>query len=85
MKFSLIKILSITIFIAEKQNNKILSILLYDYAKTLLSKNQFILLHILIKCYEKKNIFLSHPFYNIIYYYIANHSTKICKTLLYSH
>ena len=54
MKFSLIKILSITIFIAEKQNNKILSILLYDYAKTLLSKNQFILLHILIKYQKKK-------------------------------
>ena len=83
MTISLIKILSITIFIAEKQQKKILTILLYDYAKSLISKNQFILLHILIKCYEKNNIFVTKPIYILINNYIENNSNTLCKNLLY--
>jgi len=83
MTVSLIKMLSITIFIAEEQKKSILTILLYDYAKTLVSKKQFILLHILVHSYREKNIHIKKPLYGVIQSYIRNHGNHLCKNLLY--
>ena len=61
MSFSLIKIISCAIFIAEKNNNKILTMLLIDYAKTRLSKSQYI-----FSCYQcvyMKKIFLKMKYF----------------------
>ena len=83
MSFSLIKILSSSIFIAKQQNKTILAILLKDYAKTIVKPNQFILILILVICYEKNNIFLKDPLYKIIDQYISINSNSLCKKLLY--
>lgn len=83
MSYSLIKILSSCIFIAKQQNKTILAILLKDYAKTKVKHNQFILILLLVVCYEKKNIFLKDPVYKIINKYISTNANKLCKKLLY--
>ena len=84
MTLSLIRILSITIFIAQQQDNKILTILLYDYAKPLLSKKQFILLKILVVSYKENKLLMSQPLYLFINQYLIKHSNKVCKNLLHT-
>ena len=84
MKISIIKLLSLCILISKNQKNNILTMLFYDYSKTILTKSQVILLQILVKCYEKENIFEDNPMYQFLNHYISHNSTKICKTLLYT-
>jgi hypothetical protein len=84
MSISLIKILSYSIFIAEKQKKSILVILLKDYAKTKVNKTQFIFILMLIVCYEENNIFINNKVYQLLYKYIEIYENQICKQLLYS-
>ena len=84
MSFSLIKIISSAIFIAEKNNNKILTMLLIDYAKTRLSKSQYIYILMLSMCLHEKNIFENEIFYKLLTIYIELHSTKLCRSLILS-
>ena len=64
MSISLIKILSCAIFIAERNKNKILTILLKDYAKARMSKSQFIFILLLVVCYRENNIFINGPYHD---------------------
>ena len=48
MSINLIKILSYSIFIAQNQNNKILTILLKDYVKIRVNKRQFLFILMLV-------------------------------------
>ena len=82
MSYLFIKLLSISIFIAEEQNHHILSILLEDYARKLLSLSQFILIKLLLISYKKKNIFKEDIYYKIIDEYIYKNSNHLCKVLL---
>ena len=83
MYISLIKILSCALFIAEKQNKKILAILLKDYAKSQFSKREYLFLLILIHCYKENNIFINDKFYLLLNKYIYLFGNNICKYLLY--
>jgi hypothetical protein len=83
MSASLIKILSYSIFIAERQKKPILVILLKDYAKTKVTKTQFIFILILAICY-KENMNSNNKFYIFLSKYIEIYGNKICKHLLYS-
>ncbi len=82
MSFSLIKILSCAIFIAERNNNKILTILLKDYAKMKATKSQFIFIMMLTICYRDKNIFENENFYKLLSIYINVYSNIICRALI---
>jgi hypothetical protein len=82
MSFSLVKILSCAIFIAERNNNKILTILLKDYAKTKVTKSQFIFIMMLAICYRENNIYQNDSFYKLLLVYITLYSSSICRTLI---
>ena len=82
MSFSLIKILSCAIFIAERNNNKILTILLRDYAKARMSKSQFMFILLLVVCYRENNIFINDNFYKLLSIYINIHSSNMCRSLI---
>lgn len=82
MSFSLVKILSCAIFIAERNNNKILTILLKDYAKTKVTKSQFIFIMMLAICYRENNIYQNDCFYKLLLVYITLYSSSICRTLI---
>ena len=82
MSISLIKILSCSIFIAQQQNNKILTILLKDYTRTHVSSNQFIFILMLVVCYKDNNIFINDNFYKILDIYIYMFGNYLCKSLI---
>jgi hypothetical protein len=84
MSVSLIKILSCSIFIAKQQNNKILSILLKDYAKTQVTQTQYIYIMMLVMCYEDNNIFKNDKFFRILDIYINIYGNHLCKFFLYN-
>lgn len=84
MSLSLIKILSCSIFIAETHKKKILVTLLKDYAKTKVSKSQFIFILVLAICYRENNIFINEKFYKILLAYITLYSSNMCRSLLLS-
>ena len=84
MSVSLIKILSCSIFIAQKQNNNILTMLLKDYAKTQVNKTQFILILMLTLCYQNNNIYKDQVFYQILDKYIYIYRNQLCKYFLYN-
>lgn len=84
MSFSLIKILSITIFVSQNQNLNILTALLRDHAKSRVTKNQYIVIQILVKSYEENNIFEEKEIYKFIYNYIQKKGNKLCRFLLYN-
>jgi hypothetical protein len=84
MSFSLIKVLSISIFVAQNQKHKILVSLLQDHTKTRLNKFQYMLVQLLIKSYNENNIFKEEEIYKLIDKYIQNNSTKLCQNLLYN-
>jgi len=83
MSISLIKILSCSIFIAKKKDNKILATLLKDYAKKKLSNIHYIFTLLLVGCLDKENIYSKYAFYKILDAYITVHGNKLCKHLLY--
>ena len=82
MQFSLIKILSSLIFIAETHNKIILTILLRDYVKSRVNKTQFIFIELLVYCYKEKNILLNDPVYKILEKYICINEENLCKKLI---
>ena len=84
MSISLIKVLSCSIFIANKYNNKILVILLKDYAKTRVNKTQFLFILMLAICYEDNHFFKDDIIYKILDRYIYIHGNKLCKHFLYN-
>jgi len=84
MSYSLIKILSITIYVAENQNKKILVSLLHDYTKTHINKKQYIFLQMLIKSYKESDVVKKNTFYKIIDNYIQHFGPRLCKYLLYN-
>jgi hypothetical protein len=83
MSLSIIKILSCSIFIAEKQNNKILSILLKDFFKIQLPKKQYLFILFIVESLKDKNIFINDLFYKIIDIYIHHYGNRLSKYLLY--
>ena len=84
MSISQIKILSCAIFIAQQQNKKIFFILLKDYAEAKVTNTQFILILMLVICYEHNNIFRNDMFYQILDKYIYIFGNHLCKYFLYS-
>jgi len=84
MSFSLIKILSISIFIAQNHKQGILVSLLLDHTKERINKNQYMLVQILVKSYQEKNIFKGDPLYKILDQYIQYNGPKLCQYLLYN-
>ena len=83
MSTSLIKILSCSIFIAQQQNKKMLTILLKDYAKTLVNHTQFVFILILVLCYENHNIFINDTIYKILEKYIYIFGNNLCRQLIF--
>lgn len=84
MSYSLIKILSISIFVAKNLNHNILVTLLEDHTKSKVNKKQYIIVLMLVKSYEKKNILETKPIYKIINNYIKHFGDKLCQYLLYN-
>ena len=82
MSGSLIKILSCSIYIAQQQNKKILTILLKDYAKTQVSHTQFLFILMLVLCYEDNNSFINDNFYKILEKYIYIFGNHLCRQLI---
>jgi hypothetical protein len=83
MSLSLIKLLSITIVIAQEQKNQILTTLLFDYAKTVITKKKLILFYLFIYSYKEKNILIDNSLYKFITNYVKYYGNHICKDLLY--
>ena len=61
MAAGFIKLMSISIFIAKQLENKILEILLSDYAQTKTTPKQFLLMRLLIYSYSKNENILNQP------------------------
>ena len=82
MSYAYIKLLSIMIHSADIKNKSILKILLYDYAKTVIKKNEIIFLYILLNSYRKKNNVFDKPLYKFIDKYIDKYSVQLCKKFI---
>ena len=74
---SFIKLLATSISICIDTNNNILKILLYDYAKTKLSKKQLYLLYCYISNMDKEA-----QLYIIMHKWISNNPDTIIKQFL---
>jgi len=83
MAAGFIKLMSMSIFIAEQLENKILEILLSDYAQSKTSPRQFILVRLLSYSYSKNEDILKQPIYLILKRHIENNPGEICKRMLY--
>ena len=83
MSLSLIKILSCSIFIAEIQNKKILALLLKDYARKKVSRQQFLFILLLTILYKKNNIFINDALYKLLYKYIYFQEKELYRQLLF--
>ncbi|GAG56368.1 unnamed protein product [marine sediment metagenome] len=84
MSISLIKFLSYSIFIAEQQNNNILVLLLKDYARTRVTKMQFLFILMLIVSYRERALLIDNKLYKILFLYIDTYADSICRTLILS-
>ena len=85
MSTSLVKILSYSIFIAERQNNNILATLLKDYARARVSKLKFLFMLMLVASYKENTISVDDDkYYRFLSLYINSNANQICKTLLRS-
>ena len=83
MTISLVKFLSYSIFIAERQHNNILVILLKDYARTRTTKFQFLLILIFVSSYkENSNSIENDKYYKFLFLYIKSNANQICKSLI---
>ena len=83
MAAGFIKLMSISIFIAKQLENKILEILLSDYAQTNTSPKQFLLIRLLSYSYSKNENILNQPIYLILKRHIESNPGEICKHMLY--
>ncbi len=82
MSYSLVRILSYLIFIAEDQDKTILVILLKDYAKENLTKMQFLFMLLLITSYKTETSQINKKLYKILECYINFQTNNICRTLI---
>ena len=83
MSRSLMQIYAICLYIIKKKDNIILYELFNDFIKSSVSRSKLVLIHILVSCYEEKNICIKTPIYNILDYLVVNRPEYLCKTLLY--
>ena len=84
MSISLIKVLSCSIFIAEKHNNMILASLLKDHTKTCVNKTQFIFILMLVLCYKKHNIYENNMSFQLLDRYIYIYGNQLFLHFLYN-
>ena len=83
MAAGFIKLMSMSIFIAKQLENKILEILLSDYAQSKTSPKQFLLIRLLSYSYSKNEDILNQPIYLILKRHIESNPGEICKCMLY--
>jgi hypothetical protein len=83
MAAGFIKLMSMSIFIAKQLENKILEILLSDYAQSKTSPKQFLLIRLLSYSYSKNEDILNQPIYLILKRHIESNPGEICKGMLY--
>lgn len=81
--YSKIKVYSITYFIINKYNLKLLSSLYKEYLLKKITKQQFIIIILLCESYKKNNLYQSTILYKFIDNYIKNHNTKFFKKLVF--
>ena len=74
---SIIKILSYSINISQKNNLKILNYFLIDYSKNNLTNKQLILLNMHLSNVKKDKL------YELLEKWIVNHSDKIIEQFIY--
>ena len=63
--------------------NKILEILLSDYAQTKTNSKQFLLIRLLSYSYSKNKDISNQPIYLILKRHMESNSGEICKHMLY--
>ena len=81
MRQSLIQIYAILLFISSKHDKLILYELFNDYCKKEMSRNHFIMIHILFSCYKKNSICAEYPIFKILDYLVVNRAPYLCKCL----
>jgi hypothetical protein len=84
MSCSLMQIYAICLYIIKKNSNIILYELFNDFIKSSVSRSKLVLIHVLVSCYEERNICINSPIYKVLDYLVVNKSGYLCKTLLYS-
>ena len=57
-------------------------LLLKDYARTKVTKTQFIFILMLLVSYKKNILLVNNEFYKVLFVYIDTHANNICKTLI---
>tara|TARA_B100000073_G_scaffold150109_1_gene123735 strand:+ start:261 stop:509 length:249 start_codon:yes stop_codon:yes gene_type:complete len=82
MTSSKIKIYAITLYIFEKLNNKLVTETFGDYIKTQLPKKTVILIWIIAKALQKKNIYKNYNIYIALFKYIKNNTSKCFRSFL---
>ena len=84
MTAGFIKIMSISICIAREMDNKVLEILLSDFAKEKTTNKQLLLIYLLCYSYGKNGKVADTPIYKLIKSHMTANETQICKKLLYA-
>ncbi len=83
ISYSKVKVYSITYFIINKYDLKLLSTLYKEYLLNKISKQQFIFILLLCEYYKKNNIYQSTVLYKFIDNYIKYHNTKFFEKLIF--
>ena len=81
--YNKIKLQSITLFLINKYNLKLLSSLYKEYISKQYTKNQYLLVLLLCKSYDSNNIYEGGILYNFIDYYVRNHNSQLFKKLIF--
>ena len=82
LSYSKIKVYSITCFIINKYDLKLLSTLYKEYFDKI-TKKQYIFVLLLCESYKKKNIYQYTLLYKFIDNYIIYHNTKFFNKLIF--
>ena len=83
LSYSKIKVYSITCFITNKYNLKLLSTLYKEYLLNKITKKQYIFILLLCESYKRKNVHQYTLLYKFIDNYIVNHNTKFFNKLIF--
>ena len=83
LSYSKIKVYSITCFIINKYDLKLLSTLYKEYLLDKITKKQYIFVLLLCESYKKKNIYQYTLLYKFIDNYIIYHNTKFFNKLIF--
>ena len=81
--YNKIKLQSITLFLINKYNLKLLSSLYKEYISKQYTKNQYLLVLLLCKSYDSNNIYEGGILYNFIDYYVRNYNSQLFKKLIF--